>query len=505
MMAMTSPVLCQSPDTTSGKKPLKLAKGTNPLPGKLVFPPRPKRPDYVGRLVKLPNGGYDAVHPELPLKTTKEKPVKPDDTVKAKQVLRRMARFLEAQDSIAFSVDYYIDEQGTMGFVGGNSTVYRFAYAKPNRFLMLDTNSPNPKYRTKICSNGEHVMRISFDRVFVEDAPSSLTELVKLPSVRPISVWNMDAPRLMSLFDPDALESLMKSCKVYHRGTRDYGAVKTDHIVIDGRGKNLRLFHQWHLYVSRGETPVPVRLVPNMDMCFDPKLRNRQRFSATDWRFGDWGFNDPATEKVFAMTLPNKPLVDSMDRIIFGERKEVHPSVGKQLPKFVTRDAAGTLVKSEDFSDDKPYILLFWRDGMGMPGWWPYLEKVEQRFGKKGIKLYTVYVGQKTDKKMEEDFKISRDYYKWQTDPFVLRCANKPTDIPFMRAYVVAADGKVHQVEEMSKHVATQLGKQIQGLLAGKDMAVVNRKAMTARNAARKQRRTDLTKAFAARGSGSTR
>ncbi len=507
-------------DSTKQYTPHKLDPNSSPLPGEVIFPPyremelveQPKP-----KMLRIGKGRYAMEFQPLPPKTDKEEPATPAEIAEGRRLLRRMAKFYSAQDSCRFKVAFNIHEQGAAGPTMANTPGplnHQVAYAKPNRLMVVKEGSRSDKYHFEIGSDGRNIMRIEGGHVFVTEAPASLGELVRHEAVRPRGFWRLDAASLLSLFDPDSLEALMKPREVYHRGTKDYGGVTTDHVVMKG-DRTDEGFYEWHLYIARGDNPVLVRIVPEYERAFDPKIvQGRQRFKDSDWRFTEWAFNDSAVEESFTLTMPELPLVDSMHRIFRGEPTSVDPAVGKPHAEFRAIDSDGNTVESSTMAGSNPFVLVFFGDANQLPYVWTHFDQIESRFGAQGVKVFAVYAGKEMTAAEAQAYASKeqlRKYRDFRSSPRVLTdCDNASpyTNINAsvrggtnLNAYVVGGDGRVHQVIKAADLKVEDVAVHIEGLLAGKDMAAVNQEAMADRNNARKRRRADLQRTIAGRRS----
>ncbi|MEM7784111.1 MAG: hypothetical protein AAF623_12215 [Planctomycetota bacterium] len=174
----------------------------------------------------------------------------------------------------------------------------------------------------------------------------------------------------MALFDPSTVESLIESCDVSFRGTRNFGPVKTNQLILDGGGPtpNDWWSFRWKLYIAQGEQPEPIYLEPDLDGLF-PSLAGKDRWSASDIRFTEWSFAE--SEEDFRVEIKEgEELIDSRQALGLGEPQTLNPMVGQPLPQFSAINDAGATIKRDELVGNGPLVLILWGSENAAIGAW---------------------------------------------------------------------------------------------------------------------------------------
>lgn len=479
--------------------PNKLAPGGHPSEGAVVFPERREAPgDHGVRLVGQGDGRYIAVWDDFPEAESVVPPPTAEESERAKEVLRRMAAFFEAQDAFGFELEYYINEDGYMSVARPTTDMYRFTFHRPNFFRATRTSSDSGGGLSTIASNGRHILRHAWNHVFVEDAPASLSELVAADAFGQSWYKTVDARSLMSLFDPVALERWIQTVELKYVGVEQYGTVEVDHIVADGKGEVGR-FPIWHLYITRCSSPIPVRI--GIDYADVNGARGRDRFWDTDWRLTDWNFNLPIQSASYTLRMPEVPLVDSVRRMVGGEPTTMPALHGEPVPPFQATDRLGSTVNSEDLVRGKPSLLLPFADGNAMLTNWKNVDRAIGRFDAGAVDVYAFYTGSSLEGAEVFDA-FSRSGFRqrdgWRSVPTVLDMADSRLPLPTRAVYLVDGDGVIQSVFSLynARDIDVSIAAAITRLLNGEDVARRDAEALAQRVSERRERRRNLEEAF---------
>ncbi|MEM8670374.1 MAG: DUF2092 domain-containing protein [Planctomycetota bacterium] len=487
------------------------ADEVNPVPEGIEYPAFKQRPEFVTRLQKNPAGGYLGVDPELPLKqATSDSELDEQAEKEGQALLRKMVTFLQQQSSIAFELEIHTDEQGTMGFVHGD-VAYAVSYAKPNQMRFKYRENPEYDFGSQFWCDGKYLMRYVYDKCLILDAPPTLADITKSEAARTLDRWRPDVPRIMSLLDTDALESLISTCRVEHVGTHQLGAVQTDHLVLDGGGNTETGGFFWDLYITQGKQPVPVLIELGFDGVFQTLL-DRERFSDSSVRFVNWKLDAATDPSDFKISIPSdREFIDSLDRWGTGEQKKLNPMVGKPLPNFAMTDEELKTFQVEDFMGDQPLVLYLLDDtGHQLGAWWKQIEPIQKEFEQRGVAFVAVHSGRRKSSDIREELK------KWKATPATLMQSDdldvfapgawfydwygKPElqDVgASLQVHVIGTDGRIHHVVNRGMKMQQELRRQLNGLLEGKDMARENSESLRSEIAARAARIEFLKKALA--------
>ncbi|MEM9410754.1 MAG: hypothetical protein AAGA30_06545, partial [Planctomycetota bacterium] len=379
-----------------------------------VFPDYPETP-LRGASITIKDGITTVKEKELPPDPEKKLPAAtPEQIRQGEAILRETAKFLGSKKSISFQVQKHNDEEGTMGFVGGDHRV-ALEFARPNRLAFTWDRIHDPSYFVEVISDGDWIIRRDYGRCCVSEAPESLADLLVSKSLKPSDAWRFDAPRILSLFDPSTVESLIESCDVSFRGTRDFGPLKTNQLILDGGGptpNDWRSF-RWKLYIARGEQPVPVYLEPDLDGLF-PSLAGKDRWSASDIRFTEWSFAESEEEDFRVEVKDGEELVDSRQALGLGEPQTLNPMVGQPLPQFSAINDAGETIKRNELVGNGPLVLILWgAENAAIGAWWKKFNAVRTIYEPKGVRFETLHIGDESN--LESGLK------KWKANPPVLK------------------------------------------------------------------------------------
>ncbi|MEM6674739.1 MAG: DUF2092 domain-containing protein [Planctomycetota bacterium] len=473
--------------THEGRLP---AGATAPLDD-VAFPPFIPRPDHVTRLVANGDGSYSAVDRELPRRESSSEPPPSDAAVgQGLAVLRRSASFLTAQRSLRFRLRYHIDEEGSMGFVGAD-TVQAIALARPDRFSVRPAPGGPGNSGVVLVGNGDHVLRYSRGRVFAEASPGTLKDITQLSALQRYDGWGLEVDRVLSLLDGDALESLIAQANVVHGGTRQFGGVTVDRVVLRDRNQELHWNRiGWEVFIARGGRPVPLAIRLDQDDTLS-YLADRVRFSDSWIHFEDWTFNDVDESTAFTEDLTDVEVVDDPRALFAGEPTELNPMVGRALPGFTARDLSGAPRSSAEVFAERPGVLLLSDDRCHLVGaWWEGIAELAQRYEGRAD-LTVLHVGSASKEA------ALAELGRWDAKPDLwLDCSSPGAFAPMMfkvtwtgervparvgeriAFLVIGTDGRVHQVVETGTGCFERIAEQLDGLLDGRDMVAVNRASM---------------------------
>ncbi|MEM7783791.1 MAG: fasciclin domain-containing protein [Planctomycetota bacterium] len=421
----------------------------------------------------------------------------PEQVRRGEEILRKTAKFFESQDSIAFKARQHIGEEGTMGFVGGDSQI-EIRYLRPGQLIYRWQSLDQKDSAIEVQIDRQFSIRREYGRCFISEAPQTLKELINSDSLKPSDAWRFDAPRILSLFDSATIDSLIESCHVSYRGTRDFGPVKTDQIILDGGGPtpNDWWSFRWELFVAQGDRPVPVYLRPDFDGLF-PSLKGKARWSASDTRFTDWSFENIPAERFQIKVSGNEELVDSRNALGVGEPQALNPMVGKPLPKFQASDKAGIQIGRDDIIGNGPLVLILWgSENASIGPWWKQFDSIRRKYQPQGVRFETLHIG--------NDQQLASGLAQWKADPPILKLkgdaagfaegssafdwyGNRKPIAPgkTIQAYIVDDDGVTQQIIERGPKLVDQMSVQLDGLLDGRDMASENAKAIAEQKLAR--------------------
>ncbi|MEM7477984.1 MAG: hypothetical protein AAF483_23615, partial [Planctomycetota bacterium] len=462
-----------------------------------VFPSYPETP-LRGDIITIREGITTVQEKELPPNATAALPAAtPEQLQSGEAILRRTAKFLDSQESIAFQALKHTDEEGTMGFVGGDQRI-TLQFAHPNQLAYCWKSLDQSNGFVEVISDGEFIIRREYGRCYVSAAPQKFTELVASTPLKKSSAWRFDAAQILRLFSAESLDDLLRSCEVSYRGTRNFGPVKTDRLILDGGGPTPNDWWsvRWELYIAQGDQPVPVYLRPDLDGLF-PSLAGKDRWSASDVRFTDWSFGDSDPIAFRVEVGKGEELVDSRNALSVGEAEILNPMVGQPLPDFSGVDRAGQSITRDEIVGKKPLVLILWgSENAAIGPWWEKFDLVRKKYESRGIRFETLHIG--------DDSQLESGLATWNAAPPVLNLSTAPDVFAkgssaidwygkrkpvapgkTIQAYVVSPEGITQQIVERGPNLIEELSVQLDGLLNGREMASENAKSLQQKQADR--------------------
>ncbi|MEO1525947.1 MAG: hypothetical protein AAFX06_10945 [Planctomycetota bacterium] len=314
-----------------------------------------------------------------------------------------MAGFLEAQNSVSFTIEYELNQQFTMGAVGGVNPAFErfeFKFARPNLLKIVDSYERDFQYRWEMASDGKYLLRLFNGTVSVEDAAPSLAKMLGQRGTSRGWAYYLGPREILSMFSRETLSKRIDGWSIRYGGIRDFGAVETDYVVIDYPEEIYKdsLYKKLHLFIARGEYPIPLMMVRDGDLVYESGFEvddpsNRLRSRDTEWRFKNWRFNFPVDRESFKLTMPSQKMVDSMGDFESATKLSMPPFVGTKLPSFSVVNPSGKVIESRELLGDKTTVLLLWHDESKFLEDWKSASKAEAEYGADQIQTVAVYIG----------------------------------------------------------------------------------------------------------------
>ncbi|MEM9412169.1 MAG: DUF2092 domain-containing protein [Planctomycetota bacterium] len=489
-----------------------------PLSG-LTFPELRELPERGGRYVPAGEGNSGAYYYEenLPPKKTilaKKKPSE-SEVATGKTILRQMAAFLGEQSNLSFHIDNHFREEGLMG-AWRSHTEFEFAYARPNRLFVSQrkVGVKQSNFERVFVSDGKNVAKLFSNQCFVETAPIDVTDFVQTKALTTLDRFKLDCPRILSMFDPKTMETLIDGANIRYAGEETFGDVRVHHVILDGGiEENSWKAYGWDLFIAQGSRPVPVMIRLNLDGIY-PQLKEYDRFSDSSLRFTNWHFNrvENKLKNKFALKITSDmQLVDSFERLGFGELTEMNPLAGKKLPSFVAVGDDGQEVSSQSLIGEKPLVLVLTDKNCHLLGaWWTRIDNLRQKYGT-DFNFQFLNGGTNARIEFESELQTWNEAQGWSVRPNVLsNCDNLTAFQPAIFTYdwygnrkkadsgerlyyfIVGQDGMIQEVVEMGPETFNLIEQQIVGLLNGTDMYERNRVRLEEKNLARETKKMNL-------------
>jgi thiol-disulfide isomerase/thioredoxin len=377
-------------------------------------------------------------------------------------ILRKMADYLGNLPAFSCRIESTISIQA-QGMDHKMTTKMAVKLQRPNRVALVVEEG---EMGLTLISNGKQLVQYmpAMKRYTVSDAPANLADLSKSQDAA-LSMMNM-------LPLPTSGDEFYKSLVA--------GVTKSEYLGKEKVG-NTECYHcrfqqesiDWEIWIATGDKPLVEKVVPDFSKQFaeaggemkDAKLGYVVLF--TDWnvapkfRDADFTFTPPAdAEKV-----------DSLLEGIGGREEGPHPLLGQPAPAFETTDLDGHPFDLKKHLGKNVILLDFWATGCGpCVEALPKVDAAAKKFADKGLIFRAVNCGEDaaTIKEFLESNKLE--------SPIALDTKNeiaplyKVEGIP--QTVLIGKDGKVQVVHVgFSEDIGDMLTKEIQDLLAGKDLA----------------------------------
>jgi peroxiredoxin len=224
----------------------------------------------------------------------------------------------------------------------------------------------------------------------------------------------------------------------------------------------------WEIWIEAGERPVVHKVVPDLSMQVAGLEDAKVEFVVS---FLDWNVAAKFTDADFRFAPPaGAEKVDSFSRGAIGPGA-IHPLLGKASPPFETVDLDGKPIDLASHLGKSVVMLDFWATWCGpCIAAMPEVSGVAKKFADRGLVFYAVNVAEDVDtikeflKAKEFDVPVAMDPKSEISQLYGV------TGIP--QTVLIGKDGKVQVVHVgFGGDLANELTKQVEDLLAGKDLA----------------------------------
>lgn len=234
----------------------------------------------------------------------------------------------------------------------------------------------------------------------------------------------------------------------------------------------------WEIWIEAGDRPVVHKLVPDLSKQFAGAGGGALGDAKIEYivTFTDWNVTPKFTDADFAFTPPAgvekvESLTQGMPPGMGGEEAAPHRLLGKAAPPFDTVDPNATAVALQNHLGKSVIMLDFWATWCGpCIRAMPEISGVAKKYADQGLVFYAVNVGEDADT-VKEFLKAKEFDVPVAMDPASdISRLYGVTGIP--QTVLVGKDGKVHVVHVgFGGNMAAELSKQVEDLLAGKDLA----------------------------------
>jgi peroxiredoxin len=402
---------------------------------------------------------------------------KPDVDPKAQQVVDKWGKFITGLRGFQFDggVALTIEQQGKKQ---SQDFVLKFAAERPNK-LAFTVEAP-PQGGAQIASDGSDLSIFikGFNKYGVEKAPETWDAMLQNPLVAgPLGFGNASVVTAALLNEDPAKKLLEKTTSVAYGGVVDLGGVKCD--LIEATGEEL----DWKMWIEAGDKPLVRQFVPDLAKAFAKMAKASQQKSPYEnmkitntVTFKDWKTDPKFSPEAFAFTAPEGiEKAESLMDILSGGRAEAepgpHPLVGQAAPEVKLQLLDGGELNLAALKGKKVVILDFWATWCGpCVQAMPVIDKVAEKFKDQGVVLYAVNLQEEPDeiKKFLDEAKL-KVAVALDKDGAVAG-SYRAEAIP--QTVLIGKDGTVQVVKVgVSPNLEASLTKDLEAILAGKDLA----------------------------------
>ncbi len=416
---------------------------------------------------------------------------------KAQQVVDKWGKFIAGLQGFQFDggVALTIEQQGKKQ---SQNFELKFAAERPNK-LAFTVEAP-PQGGAQIMSDGSElsVFIKGFNKYGVEKAPETWDAMLQNPLVAgPLGFGNASVVTAALLNEEPAKKLLEKTTSVAYGGVVELDGIKCH--LIEATGEDL----DWKLWIEAGDKPLVRQFVPDLAKAFAKMAKASQQKSPYEnmkitntVTFKDWKTDPKFSAEAFAFTAPEGvEKAESLMDILSGGRASAepgpHPLVGQAAPEVKLELLDGGELNLAAFKGKKVVILDFWATWCGpCVQAMPVIDKVAEKFKDQGVVLYAVNLQEEPDdiKKFLEDAKL-KVAVALDKDGAVAGSYGAEA-IP--QTVLIGKDGTVQVVKVgVSPNLEASLTKDLEAILAGKNLAAETLAAKAKKDEAAAKARPD--------------
>jgi peroxiredoxin len=379
---------------------------------------------------------------------------------KPEDLLRQMADFLGKLPAFSCKLE------ATLHMTNGdqnNSAVTKMTVRleRPNKLAMIVDKGV---MGLTVVSDGKELTQYlpMMQRFVVKPAPPDFDGMTDIGAPSSLTILGMSGGVIPT------------SGEEFYKGLID-GVTKSEYLGVEKIGDaechHCRFIQEefdWDIWIELGDRPVPHRIQPDLAKQLPNIGKDSVKLTyvvnATDWNAAP-----KFTDEDFKFTPP--PGAEKGESLFEMPVEPPHPLLGQAAPTFTTTDVEGHPIDLKSKLGKNVVLLDFWATWCGpCVQAMPEVDEVAKKFADKGLVFYAVNVGEdaaaikeflsqsklEVPVAMSTDDKISKMY--------------KVEGIP--QTVLIGKDGKVQVVHVgFSSELSKTLTKEIEDLLAGKDLA----------------------------------
>jgi peroxiredoxin len=394
----------------------------------------------------------------------KESPAEPaakaGADAKAEDVVRQMADYLGKLPAFSCKLEAVLHMESG-GQKNDAVTTMTVRLQRPDKLAMIVDKGV---MGLTVVNDGKELTQYlpMMQRYVVKPAPADFNEMTDIGAPNSLTILGMSGgviPTSSDEFFKGIMDGVTKS---EYLGEEKIGEVNCHHC------RFVQEEFDWDIWVEVGNQPVPHKIVPDLTKQL-PNVGNEKIKLSYVVSASDWNVSPKFTDADFKFTPP--PGAEQGETLFEMPVEPPHPLLGQPAPAFTTTDVEGKPIDLKSSLGKKVVLLDFWATWCGpCIQALPEIDEVAKKYADKGLVFYAVNVGEDpatikeflTKTKLESTIAMSVD----GTIPKLYNVEGIPQTV------LIGKDGKVQVVHVgFSSQLGKTLTKQVEDLLAGKDLA----------------------------------
>lgn len=376
----------------------------------------------------------------------------------AEKVLRQMADYLGKLPAFSCKAESMINVTSN-GQDEKVNTKMTIRLERPNKLAMIVDDGA---MGLTVVSDGKQLTQyLPMTKLYaVKEVPATYAEMTEIG--QPVSRTMIGMAGALVPSNPEEFyKNLMSEVtESKYLGQEKVGDVECHHLQF------VRKDFDWEVWIEAGERPVPLKVKPDLTKQMAEEGAGQLKFDFTV-TLSDWNVAPKFTPDDFTFTPPGD--AQEADSVI--PEEPPHALLGQAAPPFTTTDLEGKPVELKKYLGKNVVLLDFWATWCGpCVAAMPLVDEVANKYKEKGLVFYAVNAGEEPDaiKQFLNESKLSPPVALDQKGE--IGSSYGVRGIP--QTLLIGKDGKVQVVHVgFGPDTATELGNEVEALLAGKDLA----------------------------------
>jgi len=371
-------------------------------------------------------------------------------------VLRKMTDYLGNLPAFSCRIEASLDIKAEHEEPMHQVTKMTVRLERPNRLALIVDEG---KMGLTTVSDGKQLTQYLpvLKRYSVSEAPSNYAQMTDVGVQLKMTILGSQGSMIPTGGDEfyKRLVAGVESSK--YLGSEKVGGVHCHHLrFIEKR-------FDWDVWIDEGKRPVVEKIAIDLSKGFADEKATVQ-YVVT---FSDWNVAPKFKEADFKFSLPAG--AEQVDQLI--EPEPPHPLLGKPAPAFKTVDVDGHPFDLKDHLGKNVILLDFWSTSCGpCIMLMPELEAVAKKYADRGV-VYRAVNGGEDAASIKDFLTATKIKAPIVLDPELEIWRGYHVE-PIPQTVLIGKDGKVQVVHlGYSEAIAGEISKEIEALLAGKDLA----------------------------------